>query len=100
MIDAYQVVVAGSFISDFTPAKLGGFLKPLMVRTEIDVGKGLASVIIDHWADALTATLLGIDRPLLIVMGLPSPLGMSVALLGRAIGMTGEPSLEGVTLSG
>ena len=48
MIDAYQVVVAGSFISDFTPARLGGFLKLLMVRTEIDLGNGLASAIIDR----------------------------------------------------
>jgi uncharacterized protein (TIRG00374 family) len=58
--DAYQAVVGGAFISDFTPARIGDFSKPYMVKDKIDVGKGLASVIIDHWADALTAALLGI----------------------------------------
>jgi uncharacterized protein (TIRG00374 family) len=60
MSDAYQAMVAGAFISDFTPARIGDFSKPYMVKDKIDVGKGLASVIIDHWADALTAALLGI----------------------------------------
>jgi uncharacterized protein (TIRG00374 family) len=58
--DAYQAVVGGAFISDFTPARIGDFSKSYMVKDKIDVGKGLASVIIDHWADALTAALLGI----------------------------------------
>jgi len=58
--EAYQAVVGGAFISDFTPARIGDFSKPYMVKDRIDVGKGLASVIIDHWADALTAALLGI----------------------------------------
>lgn len=57
--EGYLAMVAGAFISDFTPARLGDFLKPEMVKDRIDVGKGLASVIIDHWADALTAVLLG-----------------------------------------
>ena len=58
--DAFQAVVAGAFISDFTPARIGDFSKPYMIKDKIDVGKGLASVIIDHWADALTAALLGV----------------------------------------
>ncbi len=58
--EAHQAVLAGAFVSDFTPARLGDFLKPLMVKDRIDVGKGMASVIIDHWADTMTAVILGI----------------------------------------
>lgn len=58
--EAHQAVLAGAFVSDFTPARLGDFLKPLLVKDRIDVGKGMASVIIDHWADTMTAVMLGI----------------------------------------
>ncbi|MGA9097637.1 MAG: lysylphosphatidylglycerol synthase transmembrane domain-containing protein [Methanotrichaceae archaeon] len=58
--EAHQAVLAGAFVSDFTPARLGDFLKPLMVKDRIDVGKGMASVIIDHWADTMTSVILGI----------------------------------------
>lgn len=60
MWEAHQAVLAGAFVSDFTPARLGDFLKPMMVKDRIDVGRGMASVIIDHWADTMTAVLLGI----------------------------------------
>ncbi len=57
--DAHQAVAAGAFVSDFTPARLGDFLKPLMVKDRIDVSKGMASVILDHWVDFMTTALLG-----------------------------------------
>jgi len=59
--EAHPAVLTGAFISDFTPARLGDFLKPLMVKNRIDVGIGMTSVIIDHWADTMTAVLIGIQ---------------------------------------
>lgn len=84
LVDAHQAVVAGAFISDFTPARLGDFLKPLMVKDKIDLGKGMASVILDHWADFMTTALLGIIG-LLAVLQLKDwhfIIPISVSLLG------------------
>jgi glycosyltransferase 2 family protein len=56
---AYQACVGGAFISDITPARLGDLLKPLMLKDRINVNTCLASVIVDHYIDALTASILG-----------------------------------------
>jgi hypothetical protein len=58
-----------------------------MVRTEIDIGKGLASVIIGHWADALTTALLGIIGLLAILQTryMYFTLVVSLQILGRLI---------------
>ncbi len=58
--EAHQAVLAGAFVSDFTPARLGDFLKPLLVKDKIDVDKGFASVILDHWADFMTTAIFSI----------------------------------------
>lgn len=56
---AYQAITGCALISDFTPGRLGDFLKPLLVKDIVQLNKGLASVVIDHYADALTGVLLG-----------------------------------------
>lgn len=56
---AYQAITGCALISDFTPGRLGDFLKPLLVKDRIHLNKGLASVVIDHYANALTGALLG-----------------------------------------
>jgi uncharacterized protein (TIRG00374 family) len=90
--EGYEAMVAGAFISDFTPARLGDFLKPEMVKDKIDVGKGLASVIIDHWADALTAVLLGSVGLFGILLGKEGTsfvLFILIPILGLLIFLTG-----------
>ncbi len=56
---AYQAITGSALISDFTPGRLGDFLKPFMVRDWVNLDKGLASVMMDHYADSLTGVLLG-----------------------------------------
>ncbi len=56
---AYQAITGCALISDFTPGRLGDFLKPLLVKDIIHLNKGMASVVIDHYADSLTGVLLG-----------------------------------------
>ena len=63
---AFQAITGGALLSDFTPGKLGQFAKPYMISEKINFHRGLASVIIDHYADALTATILGITGLLVV----------------------------------
>ncbi len=69
LIIAYQAITGGALISDFTPGRLGDFLKPLMVRDRVQVNKGIASVAIDHYADALMGVLLGTVGLLVLPIG-------------------------------
>jgi glycosyltransferase 2 family protein len=66
ILSAYQAVSASAMISDFTPARLGDLLRPLMIRDRVGMGQGLASVVVDHYADLLASILLALAGLLII----------------------------------
>ena len=57
---AHQALVGSAFVSDFTPARIGDFIRPMMVKEWIKMEKGMASVIVDHWADFVAGAVMGI----------------------------------------
>jgi uncharacterized protein (TIRG00374 family) len=58
---AYQALAGGMIISDLTPARIGELSRPLLVRDQVDLNKGIASVAIDRYADILTIFILGLS---------------------------------------
>lgn len=66
VVVAYQAVSGSAMISDFTPARLGDLLRPLMVRDRVQVSQGLASIVVDHYADMLASILLGLAGLLIL----------------------------------
>jgi len=63
---AYQAVSGSAMISDFTPARLGDLLRPLMIKDRVQVSQGLASIVVDHYADLLASILLGLAGLLIL----------------------------------
>ncbi|HWQ20356.1 MAG TPA: lysylphosphatidylglycerol synthase transmembrane domain-containing protein [Methanotrichaceae archaeon] len=66
MLMAYQAVSGSAMISDFTPARLGDLLRPLMIKDRVKVNQGLASIVVDHYADMLASILLGLAGLLIL----------------------------------
>ncbi|MDD1762408.1 MAG: flippase-like domain-containing protein, partial [Methanothrix sp.] len=64
---AYQAFVGGMIISDLTPARVGDLSRPLLVRDRLDLSTGVASVVIDRYADILTTFILGVTGITLLV---------------------------------
>ncbi|MCQ8903556.1 MAG: flippase-like domain-containing protein [Methanothrix sp.] len=58
-LSAYRAFAGGMILSDITPARIGEFSRPLLVRDEIKIGIGLASVVLDRLSDILTMLILG-----------------------------------------
>lgn len=60
-LSAYQAFAGGMIISDLTPGRIGEFSRPFLVRDRVDLGRGIASVAIDRYADILTILILGLS---------------------------------------
>ena len=58
--DAYQAFAGGMILSDLTPGRIGDLSRSLLVRDRVALNKGLASVVIDRYADLLTIFALGL----------------------------------------
>lgn len=58
--DAYQAFAGGMILSDLTPSRIGDLSRSLLVRDGVPLNKGLASVVIDRYADLLTIFALGL----------------------------------------
>ncbi|RQW80987.1 MAG: UPF0104 family protein [Methanothrix sp.] len=58
--DAYQAFAGGMILSDLTPGRIGDLSRSLLVRDQLTLYKGLASVVIDRYADLLTTFALGL----------------------------------------
>ncbi|MFZ3147746.1 MAG: lysylphosphatidylglycerol synthase transmembrane domain-containing protein [Methanothrix sp.] len=58
--DAYQAFAGGMILSDLTPGRIGDLSRSLLVRDKVALNKGLASVLIDRYADILTIFALGL----------------------------------------
>ena len=57
--EAYTAFTAGILLSDITPARIGDFSRPLLIRQTADIPTGTASVVLDRYADLITILLLG-----------------------------------------
>lgn len=60
LFDAYQAFAGGMILSDLTPGRIGDLSRALLVRDRVALKKGLASVVIDRYADLLTTFALGL----------------------------------------
>jgi uncharacterized protein (TIRG00374 family) len=58
--EAYQAFAGGMILSDLTPGRIGDLSRSLLVRDKVALNKGLASVVIDRYADILTIFALGL----------------------------------------
>jgi uncharacterized protein (TIRG00374 family) len=65
-LTAYQAFAGGMIISDLTPGRIGEFSRPLLVKDQIDLSRGIASVAIDRYADIITIFILGLSGMLLL----------------------------------
>lgn len=61
LVSAYQAFAGGMIISDMTPGRIGDLTRPLLVKEQVDLCKGIASVVIDRYADILTMFILGVS---------------------------------------
>lgn len=59
LISAYQAFAGGMILSDVTPARIGELSRPLLVRDEVELSRGLASVVLDRLSDIITILILG-----------------------------------------
>jgi len=57
--EAYTAFTAGILLSDITPARIGDFSRPLLIRQTVDIPTGTASVVLDRYADLITILMLG-----------------------------------------
>jgi hypothetical protein len=62
---AYQACTGGILLSDLTPARIGDLSRALMIKDQIDLEKGVASVIIDRSIDLFTIFLISFSGLLL-----------------------------------
>ena len=79
--DAYQAFAGGMMLSDLTPGRIGDLSRPLLVRNRLTLNKGLASVVIDRYADLLTTFALGLCGMLFLAQRGPYLLLASSAIL-------------------
>lgn len=61
LVSAYQAFAGGMIISDMTPGRIGDLTRPLLVKEQVDLCKGIASVVIDRYTDILTMFILGVS---------------------------------------
>ncbi len=61
LVSAYQAFAGGMIISDMTPGRVGDLTRPLLVKEQVDLCKGFASVVIDRYTDILTMFILGVS---------------------------------------
>lgn len=61
LVSAYQAFAGGMIISDMTPGRIGDLTRPLLVKEQVDLCKGFASVVIDRYTDILTMFILGVS---------------------------------------
>ena len=66
-LSAYQAFANSMIISDLTPGRIGEFSRPFLVRDKVDLGRGIASVAVDRYADILTILILGLSGMVLWV---------------------------------
>ena len=64
--DAYEAFAGSMILSDLTPGRIGVLSRPLMVRDQVALNRGLASVAIDRYVDLLTTFILGLCGMLFI----------------------------------
>jgi uncharacterized protein (TIRG00374 family) len=69
--DAYQAFAGGMILSDLTPGRIGDLSRSLLVKDRVALNKGLASVVIDRYADLLTIFLLGMYGMLFLAQRSP-----------------------------
>ncbi|MCX8207905.1 MAG: flippase-like domain-containing protein [Methanothrix sp.] len=83
---AYQAFAGGMILSDITPARIGELSRPLLVRDRIEMGKGLASVVLDRLSDILTMLILGACGLILFFqeMTIAIPLMLAIVALTSA----------------
>jgi len=79
--DAYQAFAGGMILSDLTPGRIGDLSRSLLVRDRLALNKGLASVVIDRYADLLTTFALGLWGMLFLSQRGPYLLLASSAIL-------------------
>lgn len=79
--DAYQAFAGGMILSDMTPGRIGDLSRSLLVRDRMALNKGLASVVIDRYADLLTSFALGLWGMLFLSLSGPYLLLASSAIL-------------------
>jgi len=65
LTSAYKAFAGGMILSDLTPGRIGEISRPFLIRDEIDLSRGISSVVIDRFADILTIFLLGASGLLL-----------------------------------
>jgi uncharacterized protein (TIRG00374 family) len=59
LTEAYSAFVGGVLISDITPGRIGEFTRPLLIKNQSEVNKGILSVILDRCMDFITIIILG-----------------------------------------
>jgi uncharacterized protein (TIRG00374 family) len=79
--EAYQAFAGGMILSDLTPGRIGDLSRSLLVRDKVALNKGLASVVIDRYADLLTIFALGLGGMLFLAQRGPYILLASSAIL-------------------
>jgi uncharacterized protein (TIRG00374 family) len=79
--DAYQAFAGGMILSDLTPGRIGDLSRSLLVRDWVALNKGLASVVIDRYADLLTIFALGMCGMLFLAQRSPYILQASSVIL-------------------
>jgi glycosyltransferase 2 family protein len=67
---AYQAFVSGVFLSDLTLMRIGDLSRPFLVRDQLDLNIGIASVAVDRFMDVITISLLGFLGLVLVSMRL------------------------------
>jgi glycosyltransferase 2 family protein len=65
---AYQAFVSGVFLSDLTLMRIGDLSRPFIVRDQLDLNIGIASVAVDRFSDVITVSLLGFLGVVLVSM--------------------------------
>jgi uncharacterized protein (TIRG00374 family) len=79
--EAYQAFAGGMILSDLTPGRIGDLSRSLLVRDKVALNKGLASVVIDRYADILTIFALGLGGMLFLAQRGPYILLASSVIL-------------------
>jgi uncharacterized protein (TIRG00374 family) len=79
--DAYQAFAGGMILSDLTPGRIGDLSRSLLVRDKVALNKGLASVVVDRYADILTIFALGLWGMLFLAQRGPYNLLASTVIL-------------------
>lgn len=85
---AFQAMAGGALLSDITPARVGDFLRPFMVKDRVDMGRCTASVVVDRYMDAAAASLVCTVGLLAFPVGLSWQAVVPFGLLISAFGVS------------